>query len=90
MLDIKEYEDMMMLELPESEREQLGKRLNELAESFTALETVDADGVEPLVSVLDLRNVLREDVSEQLITRDELMSNSPEQYDGYFKVPGTI
>ena len=54
------------------------------------MEKVDTDGVEPLVTVLDLKNVLREDVSSQLVSRDTLLENAPEEYDGYFQVPKTI
>ena len=90
MIDIKEFEAMMMFKLPEDERGRLNTRLDALAVGFEELGQVDTDNVEPLVTVLDLRNILREDVSEQLLTRDELLSNAPEQYDGYFQVPGTL
>ena len=90
MINIKEYEDMMMFDLPDDERARLSLRLNALADSFAVLGQVNTDGAEPLVTVLDLQNIMREDVSGQLVTRDELMSNAPEQYDGYFKVPGTL
>ena len=90
MLDIKEYEAMAMLDLPDHEREALSKRFVALAESFTALERIDTENVEPLVTVLNLNNVMREDVFEKFLTRDEILSNAPEQYDGYFQVPGTL
>ena len=90
MIDIKEYEEMMMFDLADKEREGLGRRLGELVDSFAALEKVDTCGAEPLVTVLDGCNVLREDISEKLMTRDELLSSAPERHDGYFKVPGTL
>jgi aspartyl/glutamyl-tRNA(Asn/Gln) amidotransferase C subunit len=40
--------------------------------------------------VLNLQNVLREDAAKKLLSREELLSNAPEQYDGYFQVPGTL
>jgi len=90
MFDIRTYEPMAMLELPESEREQLGKRAQALMESFRAVESVDAAGVEPLVTVLGLRNVMRDDVAEKRFTREEIMKNAPAQQDGFFQVPGTL
>ena len=90
MLDIKEYEAMAMLELPDDERKGLSERFDLLNGSFAALGQVDTDGVEPLVTVMDLRNVMREDVAAKLLTRDEILANAPEQYDGYFQVPGTL
>ena len=90
MIDIKEYEAMAMLDLPDYEREPLEKRFTDLANGFAKLEEINTGGAEPLVTVLNMNNILREDISEKLLTRDELLSNAPEQYDGYFKVPGTL
>jgi len=84
---------MAMLELSEAERSRIRERFDEVVSGFSALDDYDAsqlDGVEPLVSVLDLRNVLREDVAVKSFSREELLKNAPEQYDGYFQVPGTI
>ena len=90
MLDIRGYEAMAMLDLNEGEHKQLSERFAAVAESFALLDIVEADGSEPLVSVLGMSNVLREDVAEKRISRDEVLKNAPEQYDGYIQVPGTI
>ena len=90
MLDIRNYEAMAMLDLPDGERRLLERRLGELADSFDTLEGIATDGVEPLVTVLRVQNVFREDKAERLLTRDEILSTAPEQYDGYFQVPGTL
>ena len=90
MLDISKYETMTMLDLPDGEREQLGTRFNSLVCGFDILEQVNTDGIEPLVSTLDLNSIMREDIAEKFLTRDDVLMNAPEQYDGYFKVPGTI
>ena len=90
MLDIRDCETMAMLDLPENEREQLGRCFNALTGSYAELERVDTDNVEPLVTVLDLANVMREDVAVKILTREEILANAPEQYDGYFQVPGTL
>ena len=90
MPDIKAYEVMAMLDLEADESDRLSKRIGELTESFESLAQIETDDIEPLVSVLDLRNIMREDASSKLVTRDTLLSNAPEQYDGYFQVPGTL
>jgi len=90
MIDIKKYETMSKLDLPETERQLISDRAEKLLGSFSALDKIDADGVEPLVTVLDIQNVLRDDVAKQFITRDELLSNAPEQYAGYFQVPEVL
>ena len=90
MLDIGKYEPVAMLSLSGDERERLGERAGALAESFAKVGEIETDGVTPLISVLNLHTVLREDTAEKQLTRDEIMSNAPEQYDGYFQVPGTL
>jgi len=90
MRDFTDYERMAMLDLSDSERDLIRKRFDELASGFSALDAFDTDGVEPLVSVLDLNNVLREDAAKKFISRDELLANAPEQHDGYFQVPAAI
>ena len=81
---------MAMLELTETERSPLKKRFDTIADSFNALEAYDTDGTEPLVTVLELSNVMREDISTKLISREQLLENAPEQHDGYFQVPAAI
>ena len=90
MIDIKKYESAGMFDFADDEREQINRRAEALAESFKVLDGIDVQGVEPLVTVLDLNTVLREDVAEKVLTRDEIMANAPEQHDGYFQVPGTL
>jgi len=90
MSNIRDFEAMAMLDLSDDERNALNARFIGLTESFAVLEQIDTEGVEPLVTVLNLRNILREDAADKLLTRDEILSNAPEQYDGYFQVPGTL
>ena len=90
MFDIKEYEAMAMLKLPEEERDRLAARFNALADNFKELGRIDTDGTQPLVTVLNLNNVFREDVAIKSISREEILANAPEKYDGYFQVPGTL
>ena len=90
MKDIKEYEAMTKLDLPEEERRLLSGRISRLMDSFSVLEKIDTSGTEPLVTVLDLKNILRDDAAKKIVTRDELLSAAPEEYDGYFQVPRTL
>jgi len=85
-----DYEAMAMLCLSDDERVVLMERFDAISDGFSALNAYDTDGVEPLVSVLELKTVLREDVSAKFISREELMANAPESFDGYFQVPAAI
>ena len=84
------YEPMAKLSLDSETRTWADGVIARLEGEFEKLESVETDGVEPLVTVLDLKNVLREDVSAQVVSRDTLLENAPEEYDGYFQVPKTL
>ena len=47
-------------------------------------------GVEPMSHVFPVQNVFREDVVTNEDTREQLMTNAPEQKDGMFMVPRTF
>jgi len=87
MIEINKFEAMAKLSLNEDEHQWIENRVKMLIESFETLQSVDTGTVEPLVSVLDLKNILRDDVSAKFISRDELLANAPQQYEGYFQVP---
>lgn len=89
-MDIKKYEAMAKLELQEEERAQLLEKCEVLVQSFDRLADVDTNGVVPMVTPLNVQNILREDVTIKTIQREELLENAPEQYDGYFQVPRTL
>ena len=90
MRDIRDFEAMAMLDLTDEERERIGARFRGLSDNFDVIGQIDTDNVQPLVSVLELRNIMREDTAGKTLTREEILSNAPEQYDGYFQVPGTL
>lgn len=87
---VLEYEAMVKLNLTETERAWISEKTTMLEHSFGALSNVDTEGIEPLVAVINLIDTLREDIPHKSISRDEILSNSPEQNDGYFQVPKTI
>ena len=84
------YEPMAKLSLDSESRAQADDIIARLESEFEKMEKIDTEGIEPLITVLDLKNVLREDVSVQVVSRDTLLENAPAEYDGYFEVPKTI
>ena len=90
MKDIKKYEAMAKLDLPDAERQYISDLADEIEYSFKAFADIDTDNTEPMFTVLDRVNVLREDISKKMISREELLAGAPMQYDGYFQVPRTI
>ena len=87
---IEVYEAMAKLDLPGAERQWVSGMIDRLTGDYAALAGIDTDDVEPLVTVLDVQNVFREDRVEKALPRDQLLRNAPESYDGYFQAPRTL
>ena len=90
MQDIKKYEAMAKLDLSDTERAQISAWADMLTDDFCEFSDIDTDSIDPMYTPLEVQNVLREDVSSKMISRDELLRSAPMQYDGYFQVPKTI
>ncbi|MED5045451.1 Asp-tRNA(Asn)/Glu-tRNA(Gln) amidotransferase subunit GatC, partial [Geobacillus stearothermophilus] len=50
----------------------------------------DTENVPPTSHVLDMRNVMREDIPEPGLPREEVLKNAPDQQDGQFRVPAIL
>ena len=78
------------LELSEDEKEQAKKDMGRMLDYIDKLGELDTEGVEPMSHVFPVQNVFREDVVTNTDTREQLLSNAPEQKDGMFAVPRTF
>ena len=78
------------LELSENEKEQAKKDMGRMLDYIDKLGELDTEGVEPMSHVFPVQNVFREDVVTNTDTREQLLSNAPEQKDGMFAVPRTF
>lgn len=90
MENIKKYESLSSLDLPDDERKQIIALADTITAGFSAIDSINTADTLPLVTVLDLQNILREDIADKRFSRDEILANAPEQYDGCFQVPGTL
>jgi aspartyl-tRNA(Asn)/glutamyl-tRNA(Gln) amidotransferase subunit C len=54
------------------------------------LNEVDTTGVEPLIFMTEEQDVLREDVVETSITKNDALMNAPVKDSDYFKVPRVV
>ncbi len=78
------------LELSGEERERAKKDMGRMLDYIDKLGELDTEGVEPMTHVFPVRNVFREDIVTNSDTREQLLSNAPEQKDGMFVVPKTV
>ena len=78
------------LELSGEEKEQAKSDMGRMLDYIDKLNELDTSDVEPMSHVFPVENVFREDVVTNSDTREQLLSNAPEQKDGMFMVPRTF
>jgi aspartyl-tRNA(Asn)/glutamyl-tRNA(Gln) amidotransferase subunit C len=78
------------LNFSDDEKDAFIKDFARILEFVDKLKEVDTAGVEPLRYITDEVNVLREDVQQQVITKEEALKNAPVKDSDYFKVPKVI
>ena len=84
-------ENLSKLSLSEEERVKAMNEMDKILEYVSKLNEVDTDGVEPLVNVLSISNVLREDeVVTDKKAVEKTIANGPVTKDNMFVVPKTV
>lgn len=78
------------LRFTEEEEKRLADEMNEILGYVEKLNELDTTGVPPMSHVIDLKNVVREDVVETRISRDEALKNAPDADSAYIRAPKVI
>lgn len=84
--DVKHMADLAKLKFSEKELDDFTGKFSEILSYVEQLNEVDTENVEPTYQVNEHYQTLREDVSKEGLTKEEVLENSPETQYGYFKV----
>jgi len=87
---VEHIAELARLELTEDEIERYAEQLSAILEYAERLQDIDTDAIPPTASVLPLRNVLREDVVQPSLPRDEALANAADKVDGQFRVDAVL
>lgn len=82
--------ELAKLRLDESRIDEFTEQFSRLLEYIGEIDTMELDGVEPLVHITDSTNVFREDVPHEPLGREEALKNAPKRNEGFFKVPKVL
>jgi len=88
--EVEHVARLARLELAEGEKEKLIDQLSNILTYVETLNELDTRGVEPTSHVLDIKNVMRDDVSAPSLPQEQALTNAPEKAAGHFKVPKII
>ena len=78
------------LSFSEQEKKEIKADLQEMISFIEKLKEVNTEGVEPLLHMSTNVNVLRDDIVQGSVSREEALKNAPETDGTYFKVPKVI
>jgi aspartyl-tRNA(Asn)/glutamyl-tRNA(Gln) amidotransferase subunit C len=78
------------LEFNEAEAESMMQDMTEIVTWIEKLREVNTDGVEPLTSMSQEVNALREDISSDTLSQQQALSQAPHHDGTYFRVPKVI
>ncbi len=90
MEQVKHVAHLARLAITEEEAAQFQHQLDQMISFAEQLNELDTDQVTATSHVLDMKNVMREDVSKPGLPIEEVVKNAPDSEDGYIRVPAII
>jgi aspartyl-tRNA(Asn)/glutamyl-tRNA(Gln) amidotransferase subunit C len=88
--DVRTVATLARLRFRDDELASFTTQFNQILAYVEKLNEVDTAGIEPMASVLDASNVLRDDEPGPLLSSAEALSNAPRKTEGFFSVPKVI
>ena len=85
--DVEYVAGLAQLILDDDSKERLVHEMGDILNYMDKLDELDTEGIEPMMHVLDLTNVYREDVVRESLSREDAMRNAPKSDGEYFLVP---
>lgn len=81
---------LVRLGISEEGAEKFSEQFSSIIEYFNMLNEVDTTDVPPASDIPNAENVLREDVVQPSMSREEFLINAPQTERGYVKVPTVL
>ena len=84
---INQLSNLTKLEFDSSQKESIKDDLNKILNFMEKLNELNTDGVQPLIYINEVENLLRDDTVHYPITKNEALMNAPLKNEDYIKVP---
>ena len=85
--DVEHVAKLARMSLSEEEKTMFTEQLGNILEYINELNELDTENVEPMAHPVPASNIMREDKVSQEFTTDDMLSNAPQEEDGYYRVP---
>ncbi len=87
--DVLHIANLAKIQLSDEEVEKFRDEFQSILDYFDILDEVEEE-IEPTFTVIQLRNVFREDEPGECLSREEAMMNAKHVENGYFKGPKVV
>lgn len=87
---IDQIAELAKLKFEGQEKEAIKGDLTNIIQFMDKLAEVDTEGVEPLISMVEEENDMREDEIGNELTKEEALKNAPSKNSDYFKIPKVL
>jgi aspartyl-tRNA(Asn)/glutamyl-tRNA(Gln) amidotransferase subunit C len=87
---VKHMAYLVRLGITEEEAQKFSGQFTSIIEYFNMLNEVDTENIPPASDIANAENVLREDVVQPSMSREEFLRNAPQSERGYVKVPTVL
>ena len=88
--EVEHIAELARLGLTEEEKALYREQLSAILDYAAVLQRVDTSAIPPTAAVLPLRNVMRADVVEPSLPREDVLANAPDVHEGCFRVQAIL
>jgi len=85
--DVKHVAKLAELDFSDSEVEKITPQLDKILGHVANISKVDTAAISPTSHTLKIKNVFREDIVRESLSKEDALLNAPEEMDGGFKAP---
>ncbi|HXF85538.1 MAG TPA: Asp-tRNA(Asn)/Glu-tRNA(Gln) amidotransferase subunit GatC [Anaerolineales bacterium] len=87
---VKHIAFLVRLGISEEEAQKFSRQFSAIIDYFNMLNEVDTTNVPPASDIANAENVLRDDIVQPSMSREEFLKNAPQSERGYIKVPTVL
>jgi aspartyl-tRNA(Asn)/glutamyl-tRNA(Gln) amidotransferase subunit C len=85
--EVRHVAKLARLKVSDEEVDTFTHQLEGLLEHFSAISSIDTEGIEPTSHPIAINNVFRKDVPTPSLTQQQVLSNAPKEENSRFAVP---
>lgn len=88
--DIKNLSALAQVDIDKEKLPEIQRQISQVLDHLKKLEEINTDNIDPIGNPSGISNVFRDDVIEQSLEIEDVISNSNNIYNNLFKVKATI